>query len=125
VRSPTPSRAEPQADPSAGAPAWSALLRRLRADPLVGFWVGVGLVGVVTALSLAAEAAGPGAAAQVRVFGWPALGLPLALFAAGLRRRAAGRQAPGDRALLALSGLLVLTAVFRMHLVLGALLGLQ
>lgn len=55
----------------------------LQADPLGAFWGGLVLVALVTVLAGAAEAAGPGAEARTRLFGWSALALPAAVLAAG------------------------------------------
>ena len=94
----------------------------LQADPLGAFWGGLVLVALEAGLSGAAEAAGPGAEATARLFGWPALALPAAVLAAGLRR-GGGRMGRADPVLLVLGVLLAASALARMRIVLGVVLG--
>ena len=97
-------------------PATWRLGPRLRDEPLGGFWVGVLLVGLATACSLASVTTAGGTG---RTLGWLALALPLAVLGGALRSRARVAGARPDPILLVLAGTLVVSGLARAHIALA------
>ena len=109
---------------SRGAAGGRQMLERIRSEPLGAFWLGVGLVVAVTALSVAADLAGPASAGCARLFGWPAIALPVGVLSMAVRRRV-GSAGRADPWLVLLAGLLAASSAARMHAVLGVLVGVR